>query len=202
MPWQLVRLPDSRFSHRNDGELIRTDFVFRDTRLAKLDALDSPFSCILLATAGMVRFGLGYRITQRLDPKVFPYAVGQGALAIEVMRGRKDVLQLVRAVDHPESRLRGLAERAMLRSLQGGCSSPIGVWSSLQDSTGTDAEESSLGGRILHLHGTVLNTEGTRSISAEYSAVVRGDDEAEQVGVTVAKLLLERGANTLLSRPS
>lgn len=176
--------------------------MFRDTRLAKLDAPGSQFSCILLATAGLVRLGLGHRITQRLDPNVFPYAVGQGALGIEVRTDSKDMQQLVRGVDHGPSRFRGLAERAMLRSLQGGCSSPIGVYSSFKSAGSGNPGDSEGSGGILSLHATVLDVEGKTGLSAEDSGPVSNDDEAERLGISVAKTLLDKGAKDLLVRES
>ncbi|KAL3960442.1 hypothetical protein ACCO45_005559 [Purpureocillium lilacinum] len=173
-----------------------------DTRLAKLDALSSPFSCILLATAGLVRLGLGHRITQRLDPRVFPYAVGQGALGLEISADRQDLLQLVRHADHKSSRWVGMAERAMLRTLQGGCSSPIGVWSSLEPFKESEPTKTQQGreGSSLRLRATVLHVDGTSEVFAESSGTVECDDDAEQLGISVANLLLDKGARTLLAK--
>ncbi|KAK7221465.1 hypothetical protein V2G26_009468 [Clonostachys chloroleuca] len=175
-----------------------------DTRLAKLDAFDSKFSCILLATAGLVRMGLGKRITHRLDPKVFPYAVGQGALGVEIKTGCQDTLQLVQAVDHKKSRWLAMAERAMLRTLQGGCSSPIGVHSTFETSQGGEKlavkDDGNQEGGQLRLSGTVLDVEGTTGVTAEFSALVRSDEEAEDVGIKLAGILREKGASNLLSK--
>ncbi|OQE25018.1 hypothetical protein PENFLA_c009G09667 [Penicillium flavigenum] len=165
-----------------------------DTRLAKLDAPSSPFSCILLATAGLLRLGLGHRITQRLEPTIFPYAVGQGALGIELSTDRQDILQLVQHVDHKPSRWRGMAERAMLRSLQGGCSSSIGVWSSFE---ALDTQQGP-GSGTLRLRATIIHMEGTSEISSEDVTTVQCDEEAEQLGVSVANMLLSKGARDLL----
>lgn len=84
-----------------------------------------------------------------------------------------------------------MAERAMLRSLQGGCSSPIGV------SCFFDPADASK----LHLHATVLDTDGSKEVSAEGSQSVASDDQAEQLGVTIADKLREQGASDLLSKP-
>ena len=173
-----------------------------DTRLAKVDAADSPFSCILLATAGLVRLGLGHRITQRLDPDVFPYAVGQAALGLEVKKGSEDTLALVRAADHMPSRWCGLAERAMLRSLQGGCSSPIGVRSLWNPRGGEGQAGCDSDGGVIRLNATVLNVEGTKEICARHEGHVSSDHEAERIGVLVAKSLLVQGAGNLLQKQS
>ncbi|KAJ5958207.1 Tetrapyrrole biosynthesis hydroxymethylbilane synthase [Penicillium vulpinum] len=167
-----------------------------DTRLAKLDAPASPFSCILLATAGLLRLGLGHRITQRLEPTIFPYAVGQGALGIEVSTDidRQGIVQLVQHVDHKPSRWRGMAERAMLRSLQGGCSSSVGVWSSFEP----DTQQQGSGSGTLRLRATVIHIEGLSELSSEDVGTVQCDEEAEQLGVSVANMLLEKGVRDLL----
>ncbi|KAJ5181155.1 Tetrapyrrole biosynthesis hydroxymethylbilane synthase [Penicillium cf. griseofulvum] len=178
-----------------------------DTRLAKLDAPSSPFSCILLATAGLLRLGLDHRITQRLEPTIFPYAVGQGALGIEVSTDidRQDILQLVQHVDHKPSRWRGMAERAMLRSLQGGCSSSIGVSSSFEPLQQGDSADTPQGGSdsgTLRLRATVIHIEGSSEISSEDVGTVQCDEEAEKLGVSVANMLLEKGVRDLLPQQS
>jgi hydroxymethylbilane synthase len=93
----------------------------------------------------------------------------------------------------------------MLRSLQGGCSSPVGVFSSFIPQDGIDTENVENGSYSignLKLHGTVLDIEGTKSISAQDSVTVQSDDDAEQLGVSVARMLLREGANSLLSKGS
>lgn len=148
--------------------------------------------------------GLGKRITHRLDPKVFPYAVGQGALGVEIKTGCQDTLQLVQVVDHKKSRWLAMAERAMLRTLQGGCSSPIGVHSTFETSQGGEKlavkDDGNQEGGQLRLSGTVLDVEGTTGVTAEFSALVRSDEEAEDVGIKLAGILREKGASNLLSK--
>lgn len=164
--------------------------TLRDTRLAKLDAPSSPFACILLATAGLSRLGLEHRITQKLDPCIFPYAVGQGALGIEVRTDCEDIVHLVRHADHKPSRWQSMAERAMLRSLQGGCSSPIGVYSSWDPATSNR----------LCLQATVLEMEGTARVFAKDEGIVDDDEAAERLGISVADLLFKKGAHQLLHK--
>jgi hydroxymethylbilane synthase len=80
-----------------------------------------------------------------------------------------------------------LAERAMLRRLQGGCSSPVGVWTSLE-------------GERVRLRATVLNIEGTADLVVEEEAGVGGDEDAESLGERVADGLLKKGARDLLGK--
>ncbi|KAI6842301.1 porphobilinogen deaminase [Hortaea werneckii] len=99
------------------------------TRLAKLDNPESEYSAIILAVAGLNRLGMGERITQHLSKLSggMLYAVGQGALAIEIREGDERVKELVHAIGDERTTREGLAERQLMRTLEGGCSVPIGV---------------------------------------------------------------------------
>lgn len=96
-----------------------------DTRLRRLD--DGAAEALILAAAGLERLGRGERITQRLPPEVCPPAAGQGALAIQVRSNDAATAGLVAALDHSATRDAVELERAVLRTLGGGCRSPIGV---------------------------------------------------------------------------
>ncbi|KAF2724635.1 porphobilinogen deaminase [Polychaeton citri CBS 116435] len=116
------------------------------TRLAKLDNLESEYSAIVIAVAGLKRLGMSDRITQYLSGSNggMLYAVGQGALALEIRQGDARVVELLSRVGHDRTTRQGLAERSVMRTLEGGCSVPIGVeteWvsrkSSLTSNVGT-----------------------------------------------------------------
>jgi hydroxymethylbilane synthase len=124
------------------------------TRLAKLDAPDSPYAALVLAAAGLRRLQLGHRIAQLLDARdgALLHAVGQGALAVEVRAGDARVRELVRPLVHVPTMLACLAERSLMRTLEGGCSVPIGVeteWADdgrREEGVGGEAEGSHDGG--------------------------------------------------------
>jgi porphobilinogen deaminase len=101
------------------------------TRLSKLDAEDAEFKCLILAAAGLQRLDLGDRITQFLDSKTpgggVLHAVGQGALEIEIREGDQRIIDLLRPLADMDATLACLAERSLMRTLEGGCSVPIGV---------------------------------------------------------------------------
>ena len=99
------------------------------TRLAKLDNPDSEYSAIVIAVAGLVRLGQEDRITTYLskDNGSMLYAVGQGALGVETRIGDKRVEELLSRVGCERSTRQALAERSIMRTLEGGCSVPIGV---------------------------------------------------------------------------
>ncbi len=95
-----------------------------DTRLRKLD--EGQYHAIVLAAAGLRRLGWAARIAETLPVDVMCPAVGQGALAIETRDDGGAAQQLVRRLDHAESRSAVTAERSLLATLGGGCQVPVG----------------------------------------------------------------------------
>lgn len=93
-----------------------------DTRLGKVTS--GELDAVILAAAGLRRIGRTEVVTDYLDADSWPTAPGQGALAIEVRRGEED---LVRALDHAETRVAVEAEREVLAFLEAGCSAPVGA---------------------------------------------------------------------------
>ncbi|MEQ2223284.1 hypothetical protein ILYODFUR_035170, partial [Ilyodon furcidens] len=104
-----------------------------NTRLKKLDEKDD-FAAIILAAAGLKRMGWENRISMILEPEDCMYAVGQGALAVEVRARDEDILEMVSVLHDPDTVLRCIAERAFLKQLEGGCSVPVAVHTKVTDS--------------------------------------------------------------------
>lgn len=153
-----------------------------NTRLKKLD--DGKYDAIVLAVAGLRRLGWHERITQVLSPEISLHAVGQGALGIECRADDPDILQLVGVLNHLPTALRCRAERAMLRSLEGGCQVPIGVQSRFDNDT-------------LYLQAVVASLDGQQLIRAEHTGPAR---EPEAAGVTLAGKLRANGAQAVLDQ--
>jgi hydroxymethylbilane synthase len=154
-----------------------------DTRLRKLD--EQNLDAIVLAEAGLVRLGLQKHITEVLDAAwMFP-AVGQGALGIECRADDAETMGYLSVLNDPPTRARVLAERAMLRTLGGGCHVPIGA-------------RSRVVGERLEVTGAVLSPDGTRRIEAAESGTC---SDAESIGERLARSLADHGAKDLLSEP-
>jgi hydroxymethylbilane synthase len=159
-----------------------------DTRLAKLDAEDSPYDAIILAAAGVLRINLAHRITQYLDSSNgMLYAVGQGAIGVENRIDDQIIKTQLEQVNHIPTYLAINAERGLLRYLEGGCSAPLGV-----ESTWLDDGQ-------LQLRAIVVSTNGKESAEADLTGPVRTVEEAETFGVTLAKVILDKGADKILS---
>lgn len=157
--------------------------------MAKLDAPDGPYAALVLAKAGMVRVGMGTRITSDVPPPTLFYAVSQGALGIEIRSDDAEARALCEALTHRETAWRCSAERACLRVLEGGCSVPVGVASALALGAG---------GEVLTLTGCVTAIDGQEHVQHTLSAPVGSLEDAERVGARLAKILMDSGAKTIL----
>ena len=101
------------------------------TRLRKLD--EGQFSALILAGAGLKRLGLEDRICRVFSPEEILPAAGQGILAVQ---SRSDFdLSLLSCVDDADSRDCALSERAFVRTLDGGCSSPVAAYATVTGET-------------------------------------------------------------------
>lgn len=165
----------------------RPDLVIRDlrgnvnTRLAKLDA--GEYDAIILAAAGLKRLEMAHRIAAFIEPEQSLPANGQGAVGIECRLDDHELHALLAPLEHPETRIRVLTERAMNRALQGGCQVPIGAYALVQ-------------GEEVWLRGLVGSPDGSRVIRDE----IRGPlAEGEALGHTLAQHLLAAGADVILA---
>jgi hydroxymethylbilane synthase len=149
-----------------------------NTRLAKLD--NGEFDAIILACAGLIRLGFEDRIGAPIDPQLSLPAAGQGAVGIEFRESDERVRALLAPLHHDDTASRVLAERAVVRRLDGGCDVPIAAFAEWDD----DA---------LWLRARVGATDGSVLIEAE----ARGSDP-EQLGEHVAQMLLAQGAEDLV----
>ena len=190
------------------------------TRLAKLDAEDSPFAAIILAAAGLKRLGMEDRITQYLskDSGGMLYAVGQGALAIEVRENDTVVKEMLAKIGSERTTRACSAERALLRSLEGGCSVPIGVetewWGGKRgvaagvepakeygkDGNAIEQDDEILDNEELVLRTIVVSVDGTESVETEMIRKVASVADAEAMGRDIAKILVEEGADKILEK--
>ena len=154
-----------------------------ETRLRKLT--EQNLDATILAQAGLVRLGLADCITEVLDDAWMLPAVGQGALGIECRDDDAATRQLLAAIDDAATHHAVRAERAMLRSLGGGCHVPIGA-------------KTSLAGGAITLQGVVLSPDGRRRINAEITGPMT---DGEALGHELAQQLQRRGAAELLAAP-
>ena len=163
-------------------------FTFKDvrgnliTRMEKLDA--GEYDALILAVAGLERLEMSDRIHQILTPEISLHAVGQGALGIECRADDTEVIGLLKAIEHQQTRDRCLAERSFLRVLEGGCQVPIGV-------------NTEINGDQLTLKGLVASVDGQQIVK---DTVTGAAADAEKLGAELASMLREQGATEILEK--
>ncbi|MDH3269453.1 MAG: hydroxymethylbilane synthase, partial [Ignavibacteria bacterium] len=90
--------------------------------------LESDWDAIILARAGVERLKLNKYISSIIKTDIMLPAVGQGALGIETRADNKIVNEIVKSIHHDKTYKAVLAERALLKALEGGCQVPIGAY--------------------------------------------------------------------------
>jgi len=166
---------------------LRPDLDIRDlrgnvnTRLAKLD--NGDYDAIILAAAGLLRLEMPERIADFIEPETSLPANGQGAVGIECRSDDERVKALLAPLEHTETRIRVLAERAMNRRLEGGCQVPIGAYALVN-------------GEQVHIRGLVGAVDGSEILRDEVSGSV---ENAELLGIQLAEQLLAQGADKILA---
>ena len=150
------------------------------TRIQKF--LKSDWDAVILARAGVERLKLKKYISSFISTDLILPAVGQGALGIEINKQNKFVDELLLSIHHDETYKAVLAERALLKTLEGGCQVPIGAY----------AEVKSNG---LYLDAMVGSLDGTITFRKK----VRGSkSNPEKLGKSLAGDLLKAGAKSIL----
>lgn len=150
-----------------------------DTRVRKMRSGEAD--ALVLARAGLERLGMGSQAPHAvIPPSVMLPAVGQGSLAAATL-GDHPLLGHVReTLNHPDSEKAALAEREMLRTLEGGCRVPVGALGAVE-------------GAEVRLRGLVASPDG----ALLYEGEAEGTDP-EEVGGRLARDLLGRGAGLVL----
>lgn len=150
------------------------------TRIRKMR--EGQYDALVLAAAGLVRLGREGEAAEWMDPLAFVPAVGQGAIALQARAKDATTLGALAPLDHPVTRAEVTAERAFLRTMGGGCRTPMGAYGSVTGDT-------------LHVVGMVARPDGGVLYRDH---VTGGAGEAAALGETLAKTMLEQGAAELL----
>lgn len=144
--------------------------------------LKSDWDAIILARAGVERLNLKKYISSYISKDEILPAVGQGALGIEIHQDNNFVHEIVQSIHHEDTYIAVLAERSLLRTLEGGCQVPIGAF----------AEVKSNG---LYLDAMVGSLDG----SLTFRKKIRGaKNDSEKIGKTLARDLMKVGADKIL----
>jgi len=151
-----------------------------NTRIKKLDS--SEWDGMILAKAGVTRLGWEKRITDILPFELMLPAVGQGTLVIESRIDDRHIQEMLHLIHHHSTAVSLTAERALLCFLEGGCQIPIGAYGQIV-------------GNELQLDAIIGSLDGKRIVRGKKIGTLAN---AEQIGIGLAKELLDRGGNEIL----
>lgn len=160
-----------------------------DTRLRRV--ADGELDAVMLARAGLLRLGRAAESTETIPTDLVLPAPAQGALAVECRQDDAALVELLAALDHAATRAAIGAERALLSTLEAGCSAPVAGLAEFVDG---DSGQ-------LRLCGAVISPDGRRTIRQVRSGAVptgAAAAPAEQLGRDLAADLLGAGADMIL----
>ncbi|MEO1925374.1 MAG: hydroxymethylbilane synthase, partial [Gammaproteobacteria bacterium] len=179
-------LGTSSLRRQSQVKALHPEIILKDlrgnvgTRLGKLDS--GEYDAILLAAAGIIRLGLGERITQLISPSILLPAIGQGAIGIECRAGDDVVHELIAPLNHSDTSLCVETERAFSRRLFGGCQLPI-------------AGQASVNGDEVELVGLIASVDGNEVIKSTLKGNIA---DSNDIGTSLAETLLQRGGDKIL----
>jgi hydroxymethylbilane synthase len=150
------------------------------TRINKF--LKSDWDAIILARAGVERLKMKKHISSYISIDLFLPAAGQGALGIEIHKENSLTKELLKSIHHDDTYTAVLAERSLLKTLEGGCQIPIGA------------------NAIVKPNGLYLDAMvGALDGSITFRKKVRGSKKSPgKLGRSLAKDLLRAGAKSVL----
>ncbi|RKY12054.1 MAG: hydroxymethylbilane synthase [Planctomycetota bacterium] len=151
-----------------------------ETRISKGES--GQADAVILARAGLERFGLADKIAFSFDPLEFIPAPAQGALAVQTRADNPETIKIVSSIDHAPTRLVVSAERRVLTRLHPGCHAPVGVFAKI---TGSD----------IMITAFVADIEGKVFLHSQIRGPVA---ESNRLADKLANELIKDGAAQLL----
>ena len=162
---------------RNDlnYELIRGNV---DTRISKLKK--GKYDAIILSSAGINSLDLDNEITQFFTTSEMIPSAGQGIIALQCRKEDNQIIELIEKVNHKPTFYRALAERGVLKILEGDCETAIGVHAEIKEDE-------------IELNAELFSIDGTERFHEKISGKI---ELAENLGEKVGKILKEKSNNS------
>ena len=158
------------------------------TRIGKVTS--GTLDAVVLARAGLSRLGRLDEVTEVLDPLQMLPAPGQGALAVECRTDDTDLVAALAGLDDHHTRAAVTAERAVLATLEAGCSAPLGALAEVVE--GEEGPEST----ELWIRAVALSADGGLAVRRSATGPVA---DATGIGHRLASEMLAEGAADLMA---
>lgn len=143
-----------------------------DTRIAKLES--GQYDAIVLAAAGLNRLSKFELTTNPLSTEQCLPAIGQGAIAIECKSSDIETINMLRAINNPETEIAIIAERSFMKRVGGGCKFPLAAYATIS-------------GPKLHLEAMIGDHVNFKIIRLYENSTI---DKAEECGIKLAERII------------
>ena len=162
---------------RNDLEckLIRGNV---DTRIRKLN--ENLYDGIILSYAGINSLGLNKNISQTFSTSEIIPCAGQGVIALQCRDNDKELIKLLKLVNHKKTHNCIKAERSVLKILEGDCETAVGAFASIE-------------GDKINLEVELFSLDGKDRFYLKSSKRI---EEAEELGIEIGKALKKESNNS------
>ena len=167
-------------SYRREFQIkkIRPDVICKlirgnvDTRLKKLK--EGMYDAIILSYAGIQYLQLENEITEIFTTEEIIPSVGQGIIALQCRENDKDIISLLKKINHEETYKRAHAERNILKVLEGDCETAVGAHSIIDgDNIIIEAELFSLDGQKRFYEKKIEKIEKFKEIGEEIGQILK-----------------------------
>ena len=142
-----------------------------DTRIRKLN--EGLFDAIILSYAGIQSLGLENKISQTFSTSEMIPCAGQGVIALQCRNNDKEIIELLKSVNHTATHNCVKAERNVLKVIEGDCDTAVGVFASIDDNT-------------INLEAELFSPDGKDRF---YSKSFKSIDKAADLGIEIGHLL-------------
>ena len=182
-----ARIGSSSLRRQAQLKLMRPDLLVEplrgnvNTRLSKLD--NGDYDAIILAAAGLERLGLDHYISHQFSPDEMLPAAAQGVIGIECLESNDALRAVLGKLAHEATARTTAAERAVARTLDASCQSPVASYAVIEGSS-------------LTITALVAMPDGSEAIRDRIAGPV---EDADRLGEELAKRLLTSGAGELLA---
>jgi len=175
-------------SLRRKAQLLRINKDFKiveirgnvNTRIRKMQ--EGYCSVMVMAAAGLQRLEMNEFISELIDPEIMIPACSQGAIAIEIRENDSFIEEILSKINDSETLITTNAERAFLKTLEGGCQIPVGSYTTIKDNQ-------------FHITGFISSIDGKQYLKETSSAPV---EQAVELSIQMARKLYTNGGKEIL----
>ena len=149
-----------------------------DTRIKKLK--NGDYDAIILSYAGIKNLNLENEIAEVFSVQEIIPSAGQGIIALQCREIDKDIISILKKVNHEETYKRAHAERNVLKVLEGDCQTAIGVYSKID-------------GEVIVVEAELFSTDGSQRFYEKKSDRI---DKFKEVGKLIGQNLKIKSNNS------